>query len=476
MTGSEDNTIKIWKNGQNVQTIRFPKSIWEVAELNNGDIAVATTDAVCRVFSRSEKRVGPKEVVQNFLSEIERYQREFEKNKVDVKTLPDVKEALAEPGNEGQTKMVNNQGVGEVYQFEEGKGWVKMGYIVDQPVEEEGDEGNMINGIEYDVVLPVEISKTQQYKLGYNYGQDPYEVAREFIALYELQDDFLEEIAQHLIKTVPYSLRNRGVEDFKDPYNEGRYTAKEASIEKEPVYSVDNAFPSNIVYFSDANYPGISKKVLETNKKLNTLNDGECKIFQNLLDLLKDKKQLKEDHFKVLDKLLQWPKEDVFPIIDLIRLCPVKDEQYIERIIGIGFQKESSDILQMLTFRFICNLFGKFDKYLFNNFEKILSLISVKGNTNFKISYSTVLINYSALFCKTSVDKIKLFDFIISCLKDEKDSEGCQKLLIALGTLTHNNLEGKKKVLDQSGVLFKISQVKDCKKIVDQLLAYEKEL
>lgn len=474
ITGSEDNTIKIWKNGNCIQTIRFPKSIWEVAELNNGDIAVATTDSVCRVFSKSEKRIGDKEVVQNFLSEIERYQREFEKNKVDVTTLPDLS-VLKEEGKNGQTKMINNKGVGEVYQFEEGKGWVKMGYIVDQPVEEEED-GNMIDGVEYDVVLPVEISSNVKLKLGYNYGQDPYEVSREFIFKHELEDYFLEEIAQHLIQTVPFSLRNRGVEEFKDPYNEGRYTAKEASTEKEPNYSVDVLFPSYYVSFPDANIQGISKKVLEINKKLNTLNDIEVKVFQNLLDTLKDKKPLKDDHSKVLEKLLQWPKEDVFPIIDLIRLVPMKDKETIDKILAIGFQKDSSEVLQMLTFRFLCNLFGKYDSYLFDHFEKFISLIS-KGNTNYRNAYSSLLINYSAMFSKMNIDKTKLFDLIIHYLKEEKDTEPTQKLLIALGTLTHNNLQGKKKVLDQTNILFRISrEVKDCKKVVDQLLAYEKEI
>jgi len=173
----------------------------------------------------------------------------------------------------------------------------------------------------------------------------------------------------------------------------------------------------------------------------------------------------------LIDNLLSWPKEDVFPIIDLVRLLPTFDGSIIERVLKIGFEKEPTIVLKMLTFRFLCNVFGKF-KGIEEPMEKILAQIT-EGNTNFRLAYSTLLINYSALFCKQDVDKTVLFDKIISLLKEEKEKEVCEKLLIALGTLTHNNLEGKKKVLDCSGVLYKI---KDCKKIIDQLLAYSKEI
>ncbi len=53
LSGSEDRTLKIWKNGECMQTITHPSSVWSVAASpDNEDIVTGCADSIGRVWSR----------------------------------------------------------------------------------------------------------------------------------------------------------------------------------------------------------------------------------------------------------------------------------------------------------------------------------------------------------------------------------------------------------------------------------------
>src|ERR1700761_7053116 len=50
-SASEDRTVRIWKDGECVQTITHPSGVWSVAAMDNGDLITGCSDGVARVWS-----------------------------------------------------------------------------------------------------------------------------------------------------------------------------------------------------------------------------------------------------------------------------------------------------------------------------------------------------------------------------------------------------------------------------------------
>jgi phospholipase A-2-activating protein len=64
VSSSEDRTVKIWRNGQSIQTITHPAlSIWSVAACpETGDIVSGASDSMIRIFSRDPERQADAQV------------------------------------------------------------------------------------------------------------------------------------------------------------------------------------------------------------------------------------------------------------------------------------------------------------------------------------------------------------------------------------------------------------------------------
>jgi hypothetical protein len=59
-------TVKVWREGKLVSSIRMPDSVWSVAALDNGDIVTACADGVTRVFTQADERTAPAEELQAY--------------------------------------------------------------------------------------------------------------------------------------------------------------------------------------------------------------------------------------------------------------------------------------------------------------------------------------------------------------------------------------------------------------------------
>lgn len=67
VSAGEDRTVRIWKDGQNIQTLQQPCiSVWTVAALPNDDIVVGGSDAAVRVFTRNMDRMASAEGQKEF--------------------------------------------------------------------------------------------------------------------------------------------------------------------------------------------------------------------------------------------------------------------------------------------------------------------------------------------------------------------------------------------------------------------------
>lgn len=110
VSSGEDRTVRIWKDGNCVQTITHPAiSVWSVAVCDEtGDIVSGASDNIVRIFSRKEGRFANAETTRLFNEAVEA-------SAIPQQTLPDInKESLPGPDflvqksgtKDGQVQMI----------------------------------------------------------------------------------------------------------------------------------------------------------------------------------------------------------------------------------------------------------------------------------------------------------------------------------------------------------------------------------
>lgn len=220
VSSGEDRTVRIWKDGQCIQTLQQPCiSVWSVAGLPNGDIAVGGSDSVVRVFTRDSERMAVPEA-----------QKEFDdllaNQSIPSNQLGDVEkdklsgpEALQQPGKkEGQVMMINMGATVEAHQWT-GNEWQKIGEVVGSNKSKQTYEGK-----EYDYVFDIDVGAgpNGNLKLPYNVTQNPYDAAQVFLARHQLDQSFMDQVADFIIKNAEGVNLGSG---YQDPFTGGnRYT------------------------------------------------------------------------------------------------------------------------------------------------------------------------------------------------------------------------------------------------------------
>ncbi len=66
VSGSEDNTVKAWRDGAFVDSVPHPGTIWSVQCNNMGDMITACEDKEIRIFTRDPARAAPKPVQEEY--------------------------------------------------------------------------------------------------------------------------------------------------------------------------------------------------------------------------------------------------------------------------------------------------------------------------------------------------------------------------------------------------------------------------
>jgi WD40 repeat protein len=76
MSGGDDCTLRIWKDGETQQSIVHPGPVWRSDRLcSSGDIVTACGDGVVRIWTQSEKRVASAEVISAYQVTCEQHVR-----------------------------------------------------------------------------------------------------------------------------------------------------------------------------------------------------------------------------------------------------------------------------------------------------------------------------------------------------------------------------------------------------------------
>mmetsp|Transcript_37553 Transcript_37553/g.57528 ORF Transcript_37553/g.57528 Transcript_37553/m.57528 type:complete len:173 (+) Transcript_37553:1685-2203(+) len=163
----------------------------------------------------------------------------------------------------------------------------------------------------------------------------------------------------------------------------------------------------------------------------------------------------------MMDSLLKWPLDKLFPCLDLYRIFLVHPDAtmhfkkfedgmvHINTLMGVLEEKASSDPAKMLALRCVCNLFKEQSAIfvLRERRQKVVETISSQlssGNKTVREAAITALLNYSIIFLQKDDEegKIQILSAFGGIAKESEDQ--CKKRLQAAVTnLTFKNSEGK---------------------------------
>ena len=384
-TCSEDKSLKVFKDGQPSQTIQHPGVVWSAAVLPDGDLVTGCQDGVVRVWTRNPEKVASAEEIAAYEEQLAAQTiSSQEAGNVDPSKLPGP-EALEVPGDsDGQVKLVKSaNGGAEAHSWSAAEmRWVMVGTVVDGPGGAGGGpSGGMVGGVTYDFVFDVDLEDgSPMRKLGVNRGEDPMMAAYRFLENEEVPtsstnvDQITEFIEQQvgagftlgadagagggpidpLTGTgayVPsYGATGGGAVADDNPWMsgyrppaaddpmqtdgggganpwlpEGRYVpGGEAAAAAPPVVAVTFPLTTKATY-SKGNVGGIAKKVNQFAAEL-ALGAEQTTAIGAILESLAsaDASDAGDGNMSLLEQLLVWPAEKVFPAIDLCKLLVLR--------------------------------------------------------------------------------------------------------------------------------------------------------
>ncbi|KAJ8972552.1 hypothetical protein NQ314_000139 [Rhamnusium bicolor] len=414
------------------------------------------------------------------------------------------REALYDPGKrKGQMKMIRENNVVVAYTWvEDGENshWDKVGEVLGG--KDKDEQGKTIyEGESYDFVFSVDVEDGKPpLKLPYNKGEDPYQAAHKFLAKHLLPADYLEQVVDFILKNSKEQYVPPINNEYQDPFTGGsRYTpgyssgnqgelgmnldpftggsSYSTSVNKKATSKAGAAAGANSDSFTGkSSYTSLSQspstffpittyrsfdmgdpniilnKLKEFNRKR---EDGRFLVEENdLEEMIKVCVSVPSEpnSYNVLFKLLDWPDDIIFPVLDVVRLA-VRDKTNNEVIStmnnGIIIEKiknyigESCKVVNnmIVSLRTICNLclHECGEALIYNNRFDILESYTSLGylNKNCQIALSTSLLNLTILTIKKN-DDIG-FSILAQVLPDIltklSDPESQFRLYVAIGTL-----------------------------------------
>uniref|UniRef100_A0A0E0HW76 Phospholipase A-2-activating protein n=1 Tax=Oryza nivara TaxID=4536 RepID=A0A0E0HW76_ORYNI len=480
VSGSEDRSAKIWKDGICVQSIEHPGCIWGAKFLENGDIVTACSDGIVRIWTTDNNRFCSDEELAAFTDLISQYTLSRKTvGGLKLSDLPGI-EALQVPGNsDGQTLIVREGDNGVAYSWNSKElKWDKIGEVVDGPGDAAAAPGQFHDGVRYDFVFNVDIGDGEPMrKLPYNRSDDPYAVADKWLLKENLPLTYRQQV-------VEFILQNSGQNNFvPDPSFRDPYTGANAYVPGQSASSTVNVpkptfkhIPKNgMLTFETAQFEGILKKLSEFNATLSSnLEQKELSLSEiELSRLAAIAKVLKETSFYhtskladadmtlLLKMLKSWPTQMMFPVIDFLRMFVLHPDgatlllKAIESgndVLAETFHKVVTPPVQppnvLTTLKAVTNLFDKpcLHQWLrIHGMEIIDSVSSCKTtfSKNAHLAYSTLLLNYAVLSIE-SKDEQSQAQILSAALEiaedDTQDADSKYRALVAIGSLMLNGL------------------------------------
>ncbi|GFQ78192.1 phospholipase A-2-activating protein [Trichonephila clavata] len=261
-------------------------------------------------------------------------------------------------------------------------------------------------------------------KLEINKNENPCEVASKFIADHTLDPSNLNDILNYIVKNCGAKL----------PPGQNEF------------------FPSDKYYtYLNVNIPGLIAKLLEfTNFAQKSQHVPPAEIEKVAL-LASFPDEVTEEQMQILDTIITWSDEYLFPALDLLRLA-VRCKSVSARIGNLPFINYLLQILRstkiainrVLVIKIFCNLFDieVCGELMITSQGKILETAKEILLETDKVEKSTasLLLNYSVAAYKGLPLDIESYCVkVIEVMNVVKDSDSLYKIFVAVGTLSHCN-------------------------------------
>ncbi|XP_049866339.1 phospholipase A-2-activating protein [Pectinophora gossypiella] len=500
----EDGSVRVWAAGHCIMQARLPvHSVWSVVCLDNGDIVTGSSDGIVRVFTKDPARYADEVTLKAFDDEVEKMQSaaEQEIGGFKLSELPGP-EALLEPGKtDGQTKLVRRGTNVKCYSWSMAENtWNEIGDVMGANPPSEGK--TMYQGKEYDFVFSVDIKDgAPAIKLPYNKTEDPWVAAQAFIHEHNLPQVYLDQVANFIITNAKLDTLPAPSNGFADPLTgESRYVPGTAAARRPaglPPPQAADPFTGSGAYttsaantekaliphdsyirFDQANLKAIHDKLREFNSKV---GDGLNALTHEQLENIVKLGELNSTHsfetVTLLKKMLEWPKEILFPVLDVTRLAVRNKElngQIFDTTYGPTFIKYLLSLLapdnmpanQMLAMRVLVNAFCDLpgEMLVLAARESVVHCIMCLShlNNNAQIAAASLLLNLSVALAQQA-DNVELADGLIHLLTRITDNEAYFRGLVALGTLlaeSPNKLQIQSKIVSNTQLHNRLK--KDC--------------
>lgn len=497
--GGEDGSVVIFsfQQGTVIETISHPKTVWAVATLpHRQDLVTGCMDNICRIFTRDESRVADEATLQAFQASVGNKKLSSSMVQgVDWDKLPLYEQVIDTPGTrEGELKVVKKGNEAQVLIWSQQK-WSKFGDVVDNPNNETSSgQSGYLDGEYYDYIFDVDIGDDQpKRRLGYRRGENPLAAAQRFLLKEQLPLEYIDQVADFIDRNTDYRQYNKNMEGdpltgssryipmennekknvSSDPFSENRY--RPTSDDYTSTGNIPSSgkqqrhFPtSEFIYFAYSDqYANMRRKLSEFNHQVNEdmrLSNEEWNWLEKLIAQLEKANSISscifsENELKTMEKLLDWPTENIIPVLDIFRLMilsPSASSHFFLQKEKFGLDKLQKHILSsskasigvvIMACRAICNMFSSRLVALLacDQWESIIALFSFSVCISHPKSieaYCALLHNYGiqlskAEFLSTTSQWIKFALEWLQLLRDHKieDFTSIYAVWTALGTV-----------------------------------------
>ena len=201
--------------------------------------------------------------------------------------------------------------------------WIEIGEVTGN------SDGDVIDGVAYDHVMPVELDgpggTVLNLKLGYNNLENPYEAAQRFIDKNSIPQHYLKQISEWIQARAGKQTPTIGTNQSQSSSH--NVATKVYTILPNKAYITYDELPSGFktkLIAKITEFNTNSTTTSNANSK-NILTTADMDILNNLLTILEDTSHYHSSKLTVaqlicIDKILGWESAYTFPGFDLLRL------------------------------------------------------------------------------------------------------------------------------------------------------------
>jgi len=487
VVGAEDGNVAIFnvsqQNQGQAQVIGHPGCVWNVTPIGcTGDFVSSCHDGHIRLFTRRASLAASAEVLKAFNESVTEAKaaRSTGPSAEEIAKLPRWEmNALTQGRSEGQVQVFQKDGKAIAAQWSaSSRTWIEVGEVT-------GTNANagMLNGKQYDHILPIEVDVpgggVQKLQIGYNNGENPFVTAQQFIDEHMLDQNYLAQIADYIRQRAGESGPTIGMGGGSAAATSGG--GRGPSYASEPVVSMDITPTYDYLpmkgfktFETGIDTKGLSKviqKIREFNDSVssNQLSAGEAgESLDSLANTLSITNRYHSSTISLAElaplhtMICRWDATRAFPAIDLARIAVLHPDAakgdrcaYWEDILGgaldiclgLGDAATKEVAVPMLTMRLIANCYkggpgsAGAAGILVDKILDCAEACVTSDNKNVRLSVATAILNTSSYMhaSTTTVSSsvamrvVDVVGVIAGCGKYE--TEAIVRSLVALGTV-----------------------------------------